>query len=138
MIQKALELHTVGLKSYFFSQNYQMIQKALELHTVGLKSYFFSQNYQMIQKALELHTVGLKSFLGAKNVEKFRPNLVHFCYRFRLKPSTLAPRPLSACRYISRVQLHFDAPHTCSVAPASVFLAIADAAFNTEFPMTAS
>jgi hypothetical protein len=59
-----------------------MIQKALELHTVGLKSYFFSQNYQMIQKALELHTVGLKSFLGAKNVEKFRPNLVHFCYRF--------------------------------------------------------
>jgi hypothetical protein len=82
MIQKALQLHTVGLKSYFFSQNYQMIQKALELHTVGLKSYFFSQNYQMIQKALELHTVGLKSFLGAKNVEKFRPNLVHFCYRF--------------------------------------------------------
>jgi hypothetical protein len=68
--------------SVFFSQNYQMIQKALELHTVGLKSYFFSQNYQMIQKALELHTVGLKSFLGAKNVEKFRPNLVHFCYRF--------------------------------------------------------
>jgi hypothetical protein len=45
-------------------------------------SVFFSQNYQMIQKALELHTVGLKSFLGAKNVEKFRPNLVHFCYRF--------------------------------------------------------
>jgi hypothetical protein len=68
--------------SVFFSQNYQMIQKALQLHTVGLKSYFFSQNYQMIQKALELHTVGLKSFLGAKNVEKFRPNLVHFCYRF--------------------------------------------------------
>ena len=70
------------LISVFFSQNYQMIQKALQLHTVGLKSYFFSQNYQMIQKALELHTVGLKSFLGAKNVEKFRPNLVHFCYRF--------------------------------------------------------
>jgi hypothetical protein len=68
--------------SVFFSQNYQMIQKAIEFHTVGLKSYFFSQNYQMIQKALEIHTVGLKSFLGAKNVENFRPNLVHFCYRF--------------------------------------------------------
>ena len=47
-------------------------------------------------------------------------------------PAPTVPVVISAEFYF-----HFDAPHTCKVALVSVFLAIADAAFNTEFPMTA-
>ena len=79
----------------------------------------FTKNISVFQSKLENDTKILgtshcwaKKFLGAKNVENFRPNLVHFCYRFSLKPSTLAPRPHSACSYISRVLLPFRrSPH---------------------------
>ena len=49
----------------------------------------------------------------------------------------MLPAPTVPVVISAEVLLHFDATHTCSVAAASVFLAIADASFNTEFPMTA-
>ncbi len=60
-----------------------------------------------------------------------------FVICFDSNPQPMLAAPTVPVVISAEVQLHFDAPHTCSVAPASVFLAIADASFNTELPVTA-
>jgi|LakMenE01Jun11ns_1017448.scaffolds.fasta_scaffold9447242_1 hypothetical protein len=60
-----------------------------------------------------------------------------FVNGFHSNPQPLLPAPTVPVVISAEFYFHFDAPHTCKVALVSVFLAIADAAFNTEFPMTA-
>ena len=84
----------------------------------GLQKFKISQKFQCF--SLKIHKWYKKTWnrtqLGYKILGVkcgfFRLKSVNFCYRFWLKPSTLAPRPLRACSYISRVPVVFRrSPH---------------------------